>query len=218
MSPRESPFGYLPTGTQRARPSMLSAREWEASMKSGRQGDAVLASMDGMTPRLRRAGSPWRLLVHEAGQAGASHHLTNRPSYGGTAVPADAARRTHVLEATEFDELAVGRWLHIEQMDPGHWWMNIGGVTVHVEVDRDGRPRHVELSGPADPTANPECTYHFTRKPHDSESGADGTEDDGRAEHYRVRVDPGSRLVRPGVVRCGLFLIHSRLLSSDVGC
>jgi hypothetical protein len=90
--------------------------------------------------------------------------MTNRPSYGSGTMPADTEQSTtHVLEATEFDELAVGRWLHIEQMQAGRWWMNIGGVTVGIEVDRDGRPRSVDITGPAvhDTTA-PECAYHVT--------------------------------------------------------
>ena len=57
-----------------------------------------------MSPRLRRAGSPWRLLVHEPGPDGTAHHVT-----GGTGLPDTEHRQTHVLEATEFDELAVGR-------------------------------------------------------------------------------------------------------------
>ena len=32
------------------------------------------------------------------------------------------------------------------------------------------------------------------------------------------RADPGFRLVRPDVVRCGLLLIYSRLLSFGIGC
>jgi hypothetical protein len=55
-----------------------------------------------------------------------------------------------VLAETEFDELVVGQWLHIEQMDSGFWWMNIGGVTVHVKADRDGKPRKVTVSSPWD--------------------------------------------------------------------
>lgn len=113
-----------------------------------------------MSPRLRRAGSPWRLLVHEPRPDGTSHHVTNRPTYGGTALPDTDRRQTHVLEATEFDELAVGRWLHVEQMDAGRWWMTIGGVTVWIKADRDGRPRTIEITGPAaHDTAVPECTY-----------------------------------------------------------
>lgn len=106
-----------------------------------------------MTPRLRRAGSPWRLLVHESGPAGVSHHVTNRPTYGGSVLPDSEQRETHVLTATEFDELAVGRWLHVEQMEAGRWWANIGGVTMRIEVDRDGRPRSVEVIGPEIPAA-----------------------------------------------------------------
>jgi hypothetical protein len=55
-----------------------------------------------------------------------------------------------VLEGTEFDELVVGRWIHLEQMDTGRWWMNVGGVTVNITADRDGRPKVVDVYGPGD--------------------------------------------------------------------
>lgn len=117
--------------------------------------------MSHMNPRLRRAGSPWRLLVHGPGPAGVSHHVTNRPSYG-SVLPDNEHRETHVLEATEFDELAVGRWLHVEQMDAGRWWARIGDVTVQIEVDRDGRPRAIAITGPDTAHAStPECDYRL---------------------------------------------------------
>jgi hypothetical protein len=34
-------------------------------------------------------------------------------------------------------------------MDAGRWWMNIGGVTIWIAADRDGRPRNVAITGPA---------------------------------------------------------------------
>jgi hypothetical protein len=57
-------------------------------------------------------------------------------------------RRHHHLPGTEFDELVVGKWLHVEQMNTGVWWMNVGGVTLTVKVDRDGRPQRVTTFGP----------------------------------------------------------------------
>lgn len=88
--------------------------------------------------RLRRAGAPWRVLAHTPG--GGSHDLT--------------------VGGSEFDELVVGRWLHIEQMASGRWWMDIGGVTVHVKADRDGKPLEVRVDGPLDYNAPVEgCAY-----------------------------------------------------------
>jgi hypothetical protein len=117
--------------------------------------------------RLRRAGGKWRLLVHEWIGAqpdgttyGSAHHVTNDPAFGGTH-PDTVHSRTHVLPAsTEFDELVVGRWLHVEQMNTGRWWMNVGGVTLWVEVDRDGRPTRV-TTYPAGEYADPVpgCAY-----------------------------------------------------------
>lgn len=66
----------------------------------------------------------------------------------------------HVIPDTEFDELVVGRWLHIEQMDVGRWWMTVGGVVLHVDADRDGRPRQVSVhtAGTWDPPVEG-CRY-----------------------------------------------------------
>jgi len=67
-----------------------------------------------------------------------------------------------ILTGAEFDELVVGQWIHIEQLDVGLWWMNIGGVTIHVAADRDGRPKSVTIDGPGhydDPRAG--CTYEL---------------------------------------------------------
>lgn len=100
---------------------------------------------------LRRAGAVWRLLVHR--------HETDGPrSEMAHSVQSDRVRgrddgqwqKTTVLDRTEFDELVVGQWLHIEQMDTGLWWMNIAGVTVHVKANRDGRPLSVTVYGPGD--------------------------------------------------------------------
>lgn len=114
-----------------------------------------------MTPTkpLRRAGGRWRILVHQPG--GKSHHVQSDAAFG--TLPAavlgeesrkrlDDLRAEHstmtVLAGTEFDELVVGRWIHVEQMDVGRWWMAIGGLVVWVQVDRDGRPTAVDWYEP----------------------------------------------------------------------
>lgn len=106
---------------------------------------------------LRRAGARWRLLVHQikGGYGVHSHHIEPNPEPDRHTSP---FRTHHELPSdTEFDELVVGRWLHIEQMDTQTWWMNIGGLVVHVTADRDGRPRavRVDLEDPVDG-----CDYH----------------------------------------------------------
>lgn len=109
-----------------------------------------------MGKRLRRAGSPWRILVHhyigrqpDGIMYDVSHHVTNQASFGGR-TPASEFSKTHLIEGTEFDELVVGNWIHVEQMNTTAWWMNIGGVTINLSVDRDGRPRAVDVYGPDD--------------------------------------------------------------------
>lgn len=57
----------------------------------------------------------------------------------------DGARKVDMsVEGTEFDELVVGEWLHIERMDTRDWWMGVrtpSGDVVHINfrVGRDGR-------------------------------------------------------------------------------
>jgi hypothetical protein len=108
--------------------------------------------------RPRRAGSPWRLLAHEW-LPGTSHHVTNKVTFGGR-TPDGEFSKTHLIEGTEFDELVVGHWIHIEQMTSSVFWMNISGVTINVRVDRDGRPRSVDVYGPDDyASAEPGVAY-----------------------------------------------------------
>jgi len=109
-----------------------------------------------------RAGSRWRLLVHEmTGRSGygKSHHVQSDQR--------DAVSSEHstvkVLQDTEFDELVVGDWVHIEQMDTGRWWMNVAGVTLWVTADRDGKPTAVTVFGPgAYGQAVDGVTYEYT--------------------------------------------------------
>lgn len=123
---------------------------------------------------VRRAGSRWRILVHE--WRGSKY--PGQPTYGHAyhvgSQPRDAEDGPYVtsttLEGTEFDELVIGRWIHLEQMDAGKWWMNVAGITIDIAVDRDGRPKRVLVQGPED-CAGPVdgCTYELVW------SGDDGT-------------------------------------------
>jgi hypothetical protein len=101
---------------------------------------------------LRRPGGRWRLLAHEwlgrgdpSGMLyGTAHHVSSASGKDGE------HRKHHHLPGTEFDELVVGSAIHIEQMGANVYWMNVGGVTLHVAVDRDGRPKRVTVHGPGD--------------------------------------------------------------------
>lgn len=98
-----------------------------------------------MTEPIRRPGSPWRLLVHEyAGEQpdgtlySTSHTVSNDPEAAKSRGP---LQHVYLLPpTTEFDELVVGRWLHVEQMDEALWWLDIGGLVVHVVAGDDGKP------------------------------------------------------------------------------
>jgi hypothetical protein len=88
----------------------------------------------------RDPGRPWRLLAHT-----------------------DGADRDIRDNGSDFDELVVGKWIHIERMNDRIWWMDIGGVTVHVKADRDGKPVEVTVHGPLDYNAPVEgCRYKLT--------------------------------------------------------
>lgn len=128
-------------------------------------------------PRKQSAGTDWRLLVHDyngRGQMyGKSHHIASDAEQGRAPVELigeDARRRADELRAehstetvfpgSEFDELVVGRWCHIEQMDHNTWWMNVGGVVLWVKADRRGRPKSVSVHGPGtDAELVPGCEY-----------------------------------------------------------
>jgi hypothetical protein len=102
--------------------------------------------------RLRRPGSPWRVKADawEGGRYGVSYHVASDSTFGG-GDGKDSEWSKHVeLPGTEFDELVVGRWLHVEQQDTSVYWMDVGGVTINVRVDRDGRPKAVDVYGPGD--------------------------------------------------------------------
>ena len=121
---------------------------------------------------LRRAGARWRLLVHEK-DGSKSHHVLPKPlTYPRSFTKAMREKSEEIrakystetiLPDTIFDELVVDHWCHIEQMDTYDWWVNVGGVTVNVTVDRDGRPRRVNVYGPNDYDAPREgCEYRCT--------------------------------------------------------
>lgn len=111
--------------------------------------------------RLRRAGTPWRILVHRVVGGGRSDLAYDVASDKRTREDSDCYRHIE-LPGTEFDELVVGKWIHIEQMDTGKWWMSIGGVVIWVRADRDGRPTSVDVYGPnAYAEAVEGCEYYL---------------------------------------------------------
>lgn len=115
---------------------------------------------------LRRAGAKWRILVHEwvggAGpRYGMSHSVASDERFGGHVQNCEEWRN-HTLPYTELDEIVVGRWLHLEQQDAGRWWLNVGGVTLHIRADCDGKPLAVSVHGPGCHSLPVEgCTYEL---------------------------------------------------------
>lgn len=118
-----------------------------------------------MSPRLRLAGARWRLLVHEwrgrsPGHRDGTYGISHTVEPGKPARPDGRWNRSHVLPGTEFDELAVGAWLHVEQTDSGRWYIDVGGVRLDVAADRDGHPTRVQVYGPGDfDEPRDGCTY-----------------------------------------------------------
>lgn len=56
---------------------------------------------------------------------------------------------SHIVDVkctgTEFDEVCVGGWLHLERMDTRQWWMGIetpgGRVHLWLAIGRDGKAK-----------------------------------------------------------------------------
>jgi len=103
---------------------------------------------------------PWRLLAH--------HRLP-----GQERLPATEQTGYHTgsdsLPDTDFDELVVGQWLHVEWMDADRWWMRVGDVVIWITVDPSGDARQVEVYTPRDPppgtshridNGDPDLTWH----------------------------------------------------------
>jgi hypothetical protein len=92
---------------------------------------------------------PWRVLAH--------HRLPGQDRLSATELDA-TGRSYHAgsdsLPDTDFDELVVGQWLHVEWMDADRWWVRIGDVAIWITVDPSGDARQVEIYPPRDPTAD----------------------------------------------------------------
>jgi hypothetical protein len=113
----------------------------------------------------RVAGGRWRILVHDylgRNRFGVAHHVaSDRTLGGGKGEDSQWEKHTEIPD-TEFDELVIGNWIHLEQMSTGTWWMNIAGVTVWVKADRDGRPKRVTVYGPdTEGERVPGCEYRL---------------------------------------------------------
>jgi hypothetical protein len=107
----------------------------------------------------RMAGGKWRL--------GASKLTAKGTFFPGHMYGEAIAVHSEDYGPNEFDELVVGKWIHLEQMDSGSWWMNVGGVTVWIRADRDGNPKRVTVYGPgdyADPCRRLRIQMHLDRR------------------------------------------------------
>lgn len=50
-------------------------------------------------------------------------------------------QRVEIAQEGILDELVIGEWLHVEQLDDGRWWMRVGDARLEVQVDgQDGPP------------------------------------------------------------------------------
>jgi len=54
----------------------------------------------------------------------------------------DAKHEMHFADGdgVEFDELVVGKHLHVEVMDRDHIWMAVGDASISLHIGRDGTP------------------------------------------------------------------------------
>ena len=96
----------------------------------------------------RTAGSRWRVLVHDA-KGRTLTHARHFSSFHMASADRESDYATYQeFPDTEFDEVVIGRWCHIEAMDHDTWWMNIAGVTIWVTADRDGKPKQASVYMP----------------------------------------------------------------------
>lgn len=71
-------------------------------------------------------GLTWRILAWNR-----RGHTQSRRTIDLSFVPA---------QKVEFDELVVGDWLHIEQMDDRRYWMRVGDYRIDVFIPAKGKP------------------------------------------------------------------------------
>lgn len=109
-----------------------------------------------MTRASRAAGRQWRVLAHKVGGEGYEFNVHSRDyeiAYDAAMKRLGVSRYPHlpptVLDfPSEFDELVIDEWFHLEQMDRNSWWMRVGDVDIWVRVangkatsvTRDGEP------------------------------------------------------------------------------
>lgn len=80
-------------------------------------------------PKKHRPGSLWRFLAHERVGKGYGAEIELKRDD----------------KPTEFDELVVDDWLHVEQLDSCTWWMRVGPLVLHVSVGERGQAREVSV-------------------------------------------------------------------------
>ena len=69
----------------------------------------------------------------------------------GDAVERLIAEDIHIAgDGPVFDELAVDKWFHLEQMDEDLWWMSIGSHVLWVRVGDDGEAIDVSYYPPGE--------------------------------------------------------------------
>lgn len=143
-------------------------------------------------PVIRRAGAKWRVLVHEmlaGGKSGSSHHFGSIVEDKNETIECSDGTfysRGTKLDGYDLDEVVVGRFLHLEQKNVGLYWLNVGGVTIWIRADRDGRPTAVDVYGPSDYDGPVEgCEYHLTWS--DDSPPRKGSHSEPSVEDWEIR-------------------------------
>jgi hypothetical protein len=81
-------------------------------------------------PKRHRPGSQWRVLLHT---------LTDEGECGS---PIDI-RSSQGSQPTEFDEVVIDEWLHLEQLDSRMWSLRLGPLLITTTVGERGQAREV---------------------------------------------------------------------------
>lgn len=85
-------------------------------------------------PKRHRPGTSWRFLAHESPRA---------HTYGAKIEDSSAEH-----PRSQFDELVVDGWLHLEQLGEREWWMQLGPFDINLGVGPAGEAKWVRIESP----------------------------------------------------------------------
>jgi hypothetical protein len=68
-----------------------------------------------------------------------------RPGKSWRVLAQTSNERAEMRNVSEFDELVVDQWLHVERMTNSEWWLQVGDARICVTVGNDGKAKKVTI-------------------------------------------------------------------------